>query len=183
MTQALEIPGYVAGTWTIDPGHSEVSFTVRHLMMTKVRGRFSRFSGQLTTADDPLQSGVTAEIDMTSIDTNNPQRDSDLRSRDFFQTDQYPVMTYRSTSLEPDGDGFLLRGDLTCHGVTAEVPLRLELNGFGTGRFGDRRAAFTATGELSRKAFGISIDLPLEGGGVVIGDRISITLEIQAVLA
>jgi polyisoprenoid-binding protein YceI len=180
MTQASDISGYVAGTWTIDPGHSEVSFTVRHLMLTRVRGRFSRFSGQLTTAENPLDSRVTAEIDMTSIDTNNPQRDDDLRSRDFFETAKYPVMTYRSTSLEP---GFLLRGDLTCHGVTAEVPLSLELNGFGRGRFGDTRAAFTATGELSRKAFGISIDLPLEGGGVVIGDRIAITLEIQAVLS
>ena len=180
MTQALEIPGYVAGTWTIDPGHSEVSFTVRHLMMTKVRGRFTRFSGQLTTASDPLASSVTAEIDLTSIDTNNPQRDNDLRTRDFFETEKYPVMTYRSRSLEP---GFLLLGDLTCHGVTAEVPLSLELNGFfGRGRFGDTRAAFTATGELSRKAFGISIDLPMEGGGVVIGDKITVTLEIQAVL-
>jgi polyisoprenoid-binding protein YceI len=182
MTQALEIPGYVAGTWTIDPGHSEVSFTVRHLMMTKVRGRFGRFSGQLTTAGDPLASAVSAEIDMTSIDTNNQQRDHDLRSRDFFETEQYPVTTYRSTSLERDGDDFLLRGDLTCHGVTAEVPLRLQLNGFGQGRFGDTRAAFTATGELSRKTFGISIDLPMDGGGVVIGDKITLTLEIQAVL-
>lgn len=179
MTQALDIPGYVAGTWTIDPGHSEVSFTVRHLMMTKVRGRFTRFSGQLTTASDPLSSGVTAEIDMTSIDTNNPQRDNDLRTGDFFATDEYPVMTYRSTSLEP---GYLLLGELTCRGVTAEVPLQLELNGFGRGRFGDTRAAFTATGELSRKAFGITIDLPMDGGGVVIGDRIAINLEIQAVL-
>ncbi|GAA1618885.1 YceI family protein [Kribbella sancticallisti] len=182
MTQQPTIPGYLTGTWTIDPGHSEVSFTVRHLMMTRIRGRFSRFSGQLTTAANPLESRVSAEIDMASIDTNNAARDADLSSGNFFDIETFPVMTYHSTSLEPDGDAFLLRGDLTCHGVTAEVPLRLAVNGFGTGRFGDRRAAFTATGELSRKAFGISLDLPLDGGGVVIGDRIEIGLEIQAVL-
>ncbi len=179
MTETLTLPGYVAGTWTIDPAHSEVAFTVRHLMMTKVRGRFNRFSGSLVTAENPLESQVTAEIDLTSIDTNNPQRDSDLRSREFFETDLYPTMTYRSTSLEP---GFVLHGDLTLKGVTAEVPLQLELNGFGQGRFGDTRAAFTATGELSRKAFGVSFDMPLEGDGVVVGDKISISLEIQAVL-
>ena len=179
MTQTLETPGYVTGTWTIDPAHSEVAFTVRHLMMTKVRGRFNRFSGTLVTAGNPLESQVTAEIDLTSIDTNNPQRDKDLRSAEFFETDRFPVMTYRSTSLEP---GFVLRGDLTLKGVTAEVPLQLELNGFGQGRFGDTRAAFTATGELSRKAFGVSFDLPLESGGVVVGDKVTLSLEIQAVL-
>jgi polyisoprenoid-binding protein YceI len=177
MPPDFEIPGYSAGTWTIDPSHSEAAFSVRHALLTTVRGRFSRFSGQLTTAEDPMKSEVAAEIDMKSIGTGNAKRDNGLRARDFFETEKYPVTTYRSTSLEPDGDGFLVRGDLTCHGVTAEVPLRLALKGFG-----GNRVTFTATGELSRKTFGVSIGLPLDGGGVVVGDKISVALAIRATL-
>ncbi|MFD2421842.1 YceI family protein [Amycolatopsis pigmentata] len=122
----------------------------------------------------PLHSPVARNH---GISTGNAKRDGGLRARDFFETEKYPVTTYRSTSLEPDGDGFLLRGDLTCHGVTAEVPLRLTLEGFG-----DARVAFTATGELNRTTFGVGIGLPLDGGGVVVGDKISVALAIQATL-
>src|SRR5215472_1439892 len=110
------IPGYVTGTWTIDPTHSEVGFSARHLMVSKVRGRFTKFSGELITADDPLASSVTAEIDLASIDTGHEQRDGHLRSNDFFDVANYPRMTYRSTGLRQVGDHYVLIGELTLKG-------------------------------------------------------------------
>src|SRR6516164_7883260 len=104
------IPGYVAGTWSIDPVHSEVGFTARHMMVSKVRGRFRTFSGQIVTGASPLDSSVSAEIDLTSIDTGNEQRDGHLKSPDFFEVETYPTMTYQSTGIRPHGDGYLLDG-------------------------------------------------------------------------
>ena len=129
--EALRIPGYAAGTWTIDPMHSEVGFTVRHLMVSKVRGRFTKFSGELVTAEDPLDSSVTAEIDLASIHTGADQRDAHLRSIDFFDVENHPVMTYRSKGLRQDGENYVLDGELTLKGITRSVPLTVELNGFG----------------------------------------------------
>jgi polyisoprenoid-binding protein YceI len=182
-TTTTSIPGYVAGTWTIDPVHSDVSFTVRHMMVSKVRGRFSRFEGQLVTAENPLDSSVTASIDLSSIDTNHPQRDAHIRSSDFFEVDAHPKMTYRSTSIRPHGDGrFVVEGELSLRGITRSVPLTLEFNGFGPDPFGGTRAGFSATTELNRRDFGIDITMPLDGGGVVVGDRVTVTLEIEAIL-
>ncbi len=171
-TTAVEIPGYVAGTYTIDPGHSDVAFTVRHLMVSKVRGHFTRFQGQLTLAPDPLASSVTATIELASIDTNNPQRDGDLRSANFFETDTYPTMTFRSVGIRYSEDGFDVSGELTLHGVTRPVTLALDVNGFTRDPYGGTRAGFSATTELNRGDFGISTNIPLDGGGVVVGDRI-----------
>jgi len=188
MTVSLtEIPGYVAGTWTIDPIHSSVEFSVRHLMISKVRGRFSRFEGRLVTADDPLRSTVEATVDLASIDTANDQRDEHLRSADFFEVSQHPSMTYRSTGIEQTEDGYVLNGELTLKGVTKQVPLVLEVQGFGADYFlpdpqSGARAGFTASGELSRLAFGVGDSSPLAGGGVGLSDKVQITLEIQAVL-
>ena len=175
-------PGYVAGTWTIDPAHSEVSFGVRHMMISKVRGRFGAFTGTIVTTDDPLASSVNAEVDMTSIDTNNADRDAHIRSADFFEVDTYPTMTYRSTGVRAEGDELVLDGELTLKGTTRPVPLTLEHHGVGPDAFGGVRTGFTATGQLSRKAFGVDIEMPLEGGGVVVGDKIEINLEIEGVL-
>jgi polyisoprenoid-binding protein YceI len=180
---AEKIPGYVVGTWNIDPVHSEIGFTVRHLMVSKVRGKFTKFEGTIVTAPDPLQSKVEAKIDLNSIDTGNEQRDNDLRSSNYFEVDKYPEMIYRSTSIRQEGDGFIVEGDLTLHGVTRQVPLRVELNGFTKDPWGGTRVGFSATTEISRKDFGISFDIPLEGGGVVVGDRVQVNLEIEAVLA
>ena len=179
---ATSIPGYVTGTWTIDAAHSDVSFSVRHMMVSKVKGRFGSFSGTIVTAADPLASTVTAEIDATSIDTNQAQRDAHIKSADFFEVEKYPTITFTSTSVEPAGDDFLVRGELTIKGNTKNVALKLELNGFGPDPFGGTRAGFTATTEISRKEFGVDIDMPMDGGGVVVGDKIAITLEIEAVL-
>jgi len=177
------IPGYQVGVWNIDPVHSEVSFSVRHMMVSKVRGRFGTFEGQIVTAADPLQSSVTATIDLSSIDTNDANRDGHLRSADFFDVETHPKMTFKSTSVAAGGDGFVVRGDLTLHGVTKEVTLNVEANGFGPDAFGGVRAGFTATTEISRKDFGVEFNMVLpDGVGVVIGDKVQITIEAEAVL-
>jgi polyisoprenoid-binding protein YceI len=185
MTQSVHattIPGYRSGTWQIDPTHTEVSFSVRHMMVSKVRGYFTDFSGTIVIADEPADSSVTATIAMNSIDTRNEQRDNHIRSADFFDVESYPTMTYRSTSLSGDGDKWTVEGELSLHGVTRSVPLRLELNGFTADPFGGRRAGFSATAEINRRDFGIDISLPMDGGGVVVGDKIAVELEIEAVL-
>jgi polyisoprenoid-binding protein YceI len=177
------IPGYEAATWNIDPVHSEVGFSVRHMMVSKVRGRFTTFSGQLVTADDPTGSSVTAEIDLASIDTGNEQRDAHIKSADFFEVETYPTMTYKSTGIRVEDGDYILDGDLTLKGVTRSVPLRLELNGFGEDPYGGYRAGFTATGELNRSEFNVSFNAPMANGGVVVSDKIALHLEIEAVRA
>src|SRR5260370_5825406 len=182
-TLTTEIPGYIAGRWAIDQVHSEVGFSVRHLMVSKVRGRFAQFEGEIVTGEDPLASSVSAEVDMSSVDTNNTDRDAHLRSADFFAADQHPTLTYRSTGVRRGDDGFVVDGDLTLHGVTKSVPLTLELNGFQPQTpFGDTRARFSAHAEIDRRDFGITFNMALEGGGVGLGDKVHITLEVDAIL-
>ncbi len=182
-TTEAGIPGYEAATWTIDPVHSEVGFSVRHMMVSKVRGRFTKFSGELVTGADPLQSSVTAEIDLSSIDTGQDQRDNHIRSADFFEVETYPTMTYRSTGIRVEGGEYVLDGELTLKGVTRSVPLRLELNGFGPDPYGGYRAGFTATGEINRGDFNVSFNAPLANGGVVVSEKVQLQLEIEAVRA
>jgi polyisoprenoid-binding protein YceI len=174
--EVVEIPGYVAGTWAIDPVHSEVGFAIRHVMVSKVRGRFGSFQGQIVTGADPLDSSVTATVDLTSIDTNNKQRDEHIRSADFFEAEKYPAMTYRSAGVRRDGSGYVLDGELTLKGVTRAVALRLEIGGFGPDPFAadpakGARAGFTATGEIDRTDFGVSYNGPIPGGGVALEVR------------
>jgi polyisoprenoid-binding protein YceI len=185
--ELVEIPGYVAGTWDIDPIHSDVGFVVRHVMVSKVRGHFTRFEGQIVTAADPLESSVTATIDLTSIDTSNKQRDDHIRSADFFEVETYPTMTYHSTGIRREGAGYFLDGDLTLKGRTLPVPLKLEVGGFGPDPFAadpltGARAGFTASGEINRGDFDISYNGPLPGGGVALGEKVQIVLEIEAAL-
>src|SRR5690606_4722562 len=157
-TGIVDIPGYTVGTWKIDPAHSEVSFTVRHMVISKVRGRFTSFEGAITTAEDPLASSVTASIDLASVDTANAHRDEHLRGPDFLDAAEYPVMTYRSTGLRSGGDGPVLDGELTLRGITRTVPLALDLHGFGPDPFledpsAGARLGLTATGEIDRTEF------------------------------
>jgi polyisoprenoid-binding protein YceI len=179
---ATTIPGYVAGTWAIDPVHSEVGFVVRHMMVSKVRGKFATFSGEIVTGQEPLGSSVSATIDLASISTGNDQRDAHIRSADFFEVETYPTMTYRSTGVRVDGDDYVLDGRLTLKGVTKDVPLRLELNGFGPDAYGGTRAGFSATAEINRRDFGVDFNAAMETGGVVVSDKVTIQLEIEAVL-
>ena len=179
---ATTVPGYVAGTWTIDPVHSEVGFSVRHMMVRKVRGKFNGFSGAIVTGESPLDSSVTATVDLSSIDTGNPDRDTHLRSADFFDVEQHRTMTYRSTGVRLGDDGYVLDGELTLKGVTRPISLRLEPGGFGPDPYGGSRAGFTASGELRRSDFGVDFNAVLETGGVVVADKVAIHLEIEAVL-
>jgi polyisoprenoid-binding protein YceI len=179
---AVQIPGYVAGTWDIDTAHSTVGFSVRHMMVSKVRGYFREFSGVLVTAEDPAASTVEATIDMDSIDTRQEQRDAHIRSADFFDVGNHTVMTFRSSAVRTDGADWTVAGDLTIKGITKPVELVLELNGFGPDAYGGTRAGFSATTVISRKEFGVDIDLPMDGGGVVVGDKVTVELEIEAVL-
>ena len=135
------------------------------------------------TAEDPLQSSVTAEIDLTSINTGQEQRDQHIQSADFFEVETYPTMTYKSTGVRVEDGEYVLDGDLTLKGVTKSVPLRLELQGFGEDAYGGYRAGFTATGEINRSDFNVSFNAPLQNGGVVVGEKIQLQLEIEAVKA
>ena len=177
-----QIPGYVVGTWDIDPVHSDVSFTVRHMMVSKVRGRLGAFTGEIVTGPRLGDSTVTAAVDASSVDTNNAQRDGHLRSADFFAVDTFPTWTFRSTALRENGDGHALDGELTIKGVTRPVSFALEVNGFGPDAFGGIRAGFSATTTINRNDFGVDIALPLDGGGVVVSEKVQVSLEIQAVL-
>lgn len=178
----IVMPEITTGTWTFDPSHSELGFSVRHLMVSKVKGRFSSFEGAITVAEDPLQSSVDVSVDLSSIDTRDEKRDAHLRSPDFFETDAYPTMTFVSTAVRAEGDSYVVVGDLSIHGVTRPVELTVEYNGAVTDPWGGKRIGFSAEGEISRKAMGIDIDMPLENGGVVIGDKIKLNLEVEAVL-
>jgi polyisoprenoid-binding protein YceI len=177
-----QIPGYVVGTWDIDPVHSDVSFTVRHMMVSKVRGRFATFSGEIVTAEDFTGSTVAATIDASSIDTGAEQRDAHVRSADFFDVANHPTWTFRSTGLHDDGNDYVLDGELTIKGVTRPVALTLEVNGFGPDAYGGTRAGFSASTTINRSDFGVDIQMPLDGGGVVVSEKVQINLEIEAVL-
>ncbi|OBI81765.1 YceI family protein [Mycobacterium sp. 1245805.9] len=167
------------GTWAIDPVHSSINFWVRHLMVSKVRGSFENFSGAIVVADDGTPS-VQAEIAVDSLHTGNAQRDAHLKAPDFFDADKYPVARFTSTSVEANGESYVLRGDLTIKGVTKPVALDLEFFGVNPGMGQGEVAGFEASVVLNRKDFGIDIDLPLETGGAVVGDKVTVTLEIEA---
>jgi polyisoprenoid-binding protein YceI len=181
-TSTTQIPGYLAGTWTIDPVHTDVSFTVRHMMVSKVRGKFHGVTGTIVTAADPANSRVEADIDLSTIDTGNQDRDNHIRSADFFEVETYPQMTFRSTSVRQEGNDFVVAGELTLHGVTKPVELELEVNGIAKDPYGGTRAGFSAKTQINRKDFGITIDMPMDAGGAVVGDKIQVALEIEAVL-
>ncbi|MBN6053080.1 YceI family protein [Nonomuraea sp. RK-328] len=147
----VEIPGYLAGTWKADPVHSEVAFVVRHLMISKTRGRFTSYDVTIVTSEDLLGSSVAATIDLASIDTGSDIRDNHLRSADYLEIEKYPTMSHRSTGVRQTGDGWAVDGELTLHGVTRQVPLAVEVNGFGADQWGGRRAGFSATAEVNRR--------------------------------
>jgi len=182
LLESRSLPGYLSGTWAVDPVHSEVGFSIRHLMVSKVRGRFSSFEGTFVTAEDPLASSVSASVDLTSIDTGNPDRDAHVRSADFLDVEHYPELTFHSTGVRAEADGYVVDGDLSLHGVTRPVSLQLEVHGFQPDSpFGDTRAGFTAKTEIDRRDFGIEFNIPLDGGGVGLGHKVEITLEIEAI--
>ena len=181
MTSTLEqFEGLKAGTWTIDASHSEVGFTVRHLM-SKVRGQFRTFDGTLTVADNPLESSVTATIDLSSVDTRNDQRDNHLRSSDFFSVESTPTMTFESTEIIDRGGELVARGNLTIKDVTKPIDLTLDYLGVGTDPWGGSRVGFEGTTTLSRKEWGVDFNIPLEGDKLMIGDKVNVVIAVEAV--
>jgi len=168
------------GTWAIDPVHSSINFSVRHLMVSKVRGKFGNFSGAIAIAEDGTPS-VNAEIAVDSVNTGNDQRDAHIKSPDFFDVETYPTARFASTTVQPEGDNYVLNGELTLKGVTKPITLELEFNGVSPGMGHGEVAGFEASVMLNRKDFGVDLDMPLEAGGVVVGDEVTVTIEIEAV--
>jgi polyisoprenoid-binding protein YceI len=178
--QGLTIP--IAGTFVIDPNHTRVGFTVRHLMISKVRGGFTGTSGSITVAEDPLQSVVDIEIDASTIDTGVADRDNHLRSGDFFLAEEFPTMTFESTRVSGGAGGtFEIVGNLTLKGVTREVTLEAELEGVAISPQGAEIIGFAATAQINREDFGLTYNMALETGGVMIGKDIKIEIEGEAV--
>ncbi|MEV7395784.1 YceI family protein [Aeromicrobium sp. NPDC092404] len=170
------------GTWTIDPTHTEIGFTVRHLM-SKVRGKFESFEGTIVTAEDVTASNVEVSVDLSSINTGTADRDAHLRSADFFEVETYPSMTFKSTAIKQESDDeFVLTGDLTIKGVTKPVELEVEFLGEGGDPWGGTRVGVEAKGEISRKEFGIDFNIPVSGDKVMIGDKIKLHIVAEAVL-
>ncbi|HEU5472878.1 MAG TPA: YceI family protein [Actinophytocola sp.] len=183
MTSAttLQIPDYTAGTWDFDPAHSYVGFVVRHLVVTKVRGRFEDVDGHIVTAENPLDSSVEVAIDLNSVNTNNETRDNHLRSADFFEVEKFPKMTFRSTGLRQAGDEFVLDGELTIKDVTRPVPLAFELNGFSADPWGGTRIGLSAKGEINRKDFNVNFE-GVNNGLAVVADKIELVIDVEATL-
>jgi polyisoprenoid-binding protein YceI len=177
------LQGLTPGTWTIDTSHSSVEFAARHVMVSKVKGRFHDFEGAITIAENPLDSKVEATIQLASVDTKDAQRDEHLRSDDFFAVATHPTMTFVSREVRPDGDDFVVVGDLTIRGVTRPVELDLEFNGVSADPWGGTRAGFTAKTEVNRRDFGLEWNVALDTGGVLVGEKVKIELEIEAVRA
>lgn len=166
---------------TVDPVHSHVGFSVRHMMVTTVRGKFTAFSGTLDlNAEDFTRSTIAGEIDVASIDTGNADRDNHLRSPDFFDVANHPKIAFKSTSITRDGDGYSVTGDLTIRGATHPVTLAVELAGTAKNPWGQTVTGVSASGSINRKDFGLVWNAVLETGGVAVSEKVKIEIEVQA---
>jgi len=169
--------------WQIDASHSQIGFSVRHMMVSTVRGRFSTVSGTLNIDEaNPANSWVEAEADTASISTNDANRDGHLRSADFFDAEKFPKVTFKSTSVAKDGDNYKVTGDLTMHGVTKPVTFTVEYSGVIKDPYGLQRAGFEAQAKINRKDFGLGWGGVLETGGAIVSDEVKIILEFEATL-
>lgn len=179
---SIDIPGYRPGTWVLDPSHSEVTFSVRHMMISKVRGTFGVKSATLVAPENPLEAKVEATVDVTSIDTNDEGRDAHLRSGDFFDTENFPTMEFVSTGARVKGDDLYVDGDLTIRGITKPVSFELDFGGFGTDPYGNYKAGASAKTVINREDFGLTWNAALETGGVLVGKDVTISLDLQGAL-
>ncbi len=178
-----DLSALTPGTWTVDPAHSTVGFVARHLMITKVRGRFTDFSGSIEVGENPLQSHVVATVNLASVDTGDAGRDAHLRNADFFDLEGggSPTMTFVSTGIKDDDGDYVLFGDLTINGVSRQVEFDLEFDGVNVDPWNNTKAGFSAVTEISRKEWGIAWNVALETGGVLVGDKVKIELDLQFV--
>lgn len=177
---ATPSPTLTAGTWAVDPSHSSVSFSVRHLMVSKVRGRFGAFTGTIVVGDDQLASSLHASVEMTSVNTDDEGRDAHLRGADFFDVERFPTMSFVSNALTAKGDSYDLSGDLTIKGVSRPVTFALEFEGVSTDPWGNTKAGFSAETEINRKDWGLEWNVALETGGLLVGEKVKIQLDIEA---
>jgi polyisoprenoid-binding protein YceI len=183
MTNLIDThPDYKVGTWTLDPAHSEVSFTVKHMKISKVRGKFEKFETTIVTAEDPKDSTIEAVIDVASVNTGQEARDNHLRTSDFFLVEEHPQLIFRSSSIDVDGDDFTVDGKLTLRGVTQPVKLKGEFGGMITDDYGRLKAGATASTKINRHDFGVSWNAALEAGGFTLGDDVTINLDLQVIL-
>ena len=178
-----ELATLTAGTWTVDASHSSVGFVARHLMVAKTRGRFTDYTATVVIADNPLESTVEAVVQAASITTDDDSRDGHLKSADFFEVETYPTLSLVSTGIEPRGADYVLHADLTIRGITKSVDFDLSFDGVVADPWGNTKAGFTAETEISRKAWGLEWNAALETGGVLVGDKVKIVLEIEALKA
>jgi polyisoprenoid-binding protein YceI len=169
------------GTYTIDPSHSHVGFAVKHFGLAKVRGEFTSFEGTVTIAEDPTQSTVAVTIQADSFDSRDEGRDAHVRSADFLDVESHPTLTFTSTSVRPDGDDWIVTGDLTVRGTSRSVDLRTTFDGEIVDPYGMGRIAFAASTRIDRTDFGLTWNQALETGGLVVGKQVDITLEVEAV--
>jgi polyisoprenoid-binding protein YceI len=176
-------PTVAAVAYRIDPAHSLVELSARHMMFTTVKGRFTGLSGSIVHASDEPASSVEAEIDTATLTTGDDQRDQHLRSADFLDVEHFPTITFKSRRIEGSGEHFNVIGDLTIHGATREVTLATTFNGTAKNPWGKELAGYTAQLEINRKDFGLNWNVALEAGGVLVSDKVKIVLEIQAVRA
>jgi polyisoprenoid-binding protein YceI len=177
---SVQVP--TPGVFAFDPAHTVVGAVARHLMVSKVRGKFTDVAGSITIAEDPLASKVEVTIKAASIDTGSADRDNHLRSPDFLDVEKYPELTFRSTRVvKHNGTDFVLAGDLTIRGVTREVELEVEYNGVETSPWGSQVIAVSATTELDREEFGMTWNAALESGGVLVGKKLKIEIEVEAI--
>lgn len=175
-----EVPA--PGTYALDASHSEVGFSVRHLMVSKTKGRFADVVGTVTIGEDPLDSSVEVEIQVGSVDTRDETRDGHLLSPDFFDAETFPTITYRSTKVTPAGKGtWTVEGDLTVRDITRSVPLEVSFEGGAKDPWGGTRIGFTARTELDRGDYGLSWNQTLETGGVLVGKQVKIDIEAEAI--
>lgn len=177
MTATAQIENYAVGTWTIDPVHSEITFALRHMGVGRSRGRFDTFGGQITTAEDPLQSGVTAEIDVSSFNTGHADRDAHVRGSDFLDVDNHPTAAFRSTGVRQNGGELLIDGELTLRGTTRPVTLRAELGGITDDGQGGKLIGLSAETTINRTDFGVG-----PKGGAMLGEQVTIHLDVEAAL-
>lgn len=183
MTATVLPAALTAGTWTIDPSHSEAAFTVRHAGIAKVRGTVAITAGTITVGEDLASSTATATLDPATISTGDAGRDGHVKSADFFDVENFATWTFTATSVAADGDDFVVTGDLTIHGETRSVELATEFGGVAVDPFGNTRAGFSATTTISRKDFGLTWNAALEAGGVLVSDKVVISIEVSAIRA
>lgn len=178
----IDVPGYRAGTWVLDPAHSEVTFSVRHMMISKVRGTFGMKSATLVAPENPLDAKVTASVDVASVDTKDEGRDTHLRSADFFDAENHPTIEFVSTGARVEDGDFFVDGDLTIRGTTKPVSFAFDFGGFGVDPWGNYKAGASATTTVNREDFGLTWNAALETGGVLVGKDITINLDLQGSL-